>query len=264
MKNIPIILPAELQLVLVGYFRAANLRVINPYYIKPGEECIEIITKGRIIWEYDGCEYGPGSIFWHIRGGHTIHITPPDDPYECFAFRFHTGCLRRPVPLITHWDDPDTLNEFGNEAMRCYHDESSDRTILGHYLYYRLRWIVNQCTRSGIVHQYPSVVRRAIEYVQANLEKDISIEQIARKVHISEPYLYTLFRQHIKASPHQYILEQRLKRARQLLAGGDLPIKEIGVKCGFAGVENFYRAFNRRHDMAPGEYRRKHKPYEAE
>lgn len=256
--------PSKIRLNSVSFFSAAGFRVINPHTIKAGEEYIEIITGGRIIWEHDGCEYGPGSVFWHMSGGHTIHITPPEDPYECFVFYFQTGCNNRSVPHITHWDDADSLNEFAGEMLRCYHDESFDRQLLGHYLYYRLRWIVNLLSRRVTVSGYPSPVRRAVEYIQANLENELSIEQIAQKVRISPPYLYSLFRQHIKSSPHQYVLEQRLRRARQLLAGSILPIKEIGVKCGFGGVENFYRAFNRHHDMAPGEYRRKHRPYGLE
>lgn len=72
----------------------------------------------------------------------------------------------------------------------------------------------------------------------------------------ASPYLYALFHKHLGVSPHQYLLNYRLRLARIRLAGSDDNIKTISEECGFENLESFYRAFRRTSGMPPGEYRR--------
>ena len=84
--------------------------------------------------------------------------------------------------------------------------------------------------------------------------------QLAAKAGVSESYLYALFSKHLKSSPHQYLLNYRLRLARTRLAGSDDNIKLIAEECGFENLESFYRAFRRASGMPPGEYRRRQQP----
>jgi transcriptional regulator GlxA family with amidase domain len=57
-------------------------------------------------------------------------------------------------------------------------------------------------------------------------------------------------------TPHGYLQERRIVRARQLLETGTLPIKEIAELCGFENIEVFYRSFKKSAGMPPAVYRR--------
>ena len=87
-----------------------------------------------------------------------------------------------------------------------------------------------------------------------------SVRDMALRAGVSEPYLYALFHKHLGVSPHQYLLNYRLRLARIRLAGSDDNIKTISEECGFENLESFYRAFRRTSGMPPGEYRRRQQP----
>ena len=69
---------------------------------------------------------------------------------------------------------------------------------------------------------------------------------------VSAPYLFALFKKHLKTSPHQYLLNVRLKEACALLAGTTYRIKRISDECGFMNPESFCRNFKKSLQNDPG------------
>ena len=82
---------------------------------------------------------------------------------------------------------------------------------------------------------------------------------VAERFDISEVYLRKLFLDKFGTTPHQYLLEIRLRRARQQLAEGYLTVGEISELCGFSNVYHFSRTFKHRVGETPTEYMRKNK-----
>ncbi len=231
---------------------------INPAPIHSGEECIEIITGGKIYFMVDGVdqEFGVGTIFWHIGGEETIHRCPPDDPYRCLAMRLFVAENRRVLPRITYWKDLDSLNDFCRLAYRYAHDERIDKLVLGSMLYSRIFWEAYIGLKKGEGEDYPPPLSRAIAILERDYAEDLSIDIVSKRAGVSTPNLYTLFKRHLEVTPHQYILNLRLRRARTMLAGNEKSIKEISLECGFENLESFYRAFRKNSRMTPAEYRR--------
>lgn len=231
---------------------------VTPAPIVPGEECIEIITGGRIYFDADGIEreFGIGTIFWHVAGEETIHRTPPDDPYRCLAMRFYVAEDRRILPRVTRWKDLNAFGDFCRQASRYAHDERIDNLVLGTMLYSRVFWEAYIGLKKEEEADYPPSLNRAIAIMNRDCGEPLPIDLVSRRAGISTPNLYNLFKRHLKITPHQYLLNLRLRSARILLAGNEKSIKEISLTCGFENLESFYRAFRRNCQMTPAEYRR--------
>jgi AraC family transcriptional regulator len=101
----------------------------------------------------------------------------------------------------------------------------------------------------------PTQLRRAVDYLAANLHGDPSLTEVAAAVGLCAVHFARQFRQATGLAPHQYLLKARIERARQLLAG-DLPIAAIAADCGFCHQEHLTRVFRKHCGTTPGVYRR--------
>jgi len=101
-----------------------------------------------------------------------------------------------------------------------------------------------------------SRVHAAEAVMRIHLDKALSTEALASHVNISVTHLTRLFRQVRKSGPGAVFRRMRMERARELLVGSCLSVKEIGEACGFSGFNQFVRAFRREFGMPPGGFRR--------
>ncbi len=230
---------------------------VTPYPIPERLEVIEIITGGKIYFPVDGVEreFGVGTIFWHIHGDATIHSCPPDDPYRCLAMGFSVQESRRVLPRVTRWDDLYAFEDFRRQALKHAHDERIDRSALANMLYHRVFWEAYMHTKREESAGFPASLERAMAIMDRDFGGELSVETAARRAGVSTPHLYSLFKRYLATTPHRYLLNLRLRRARTMLAGNEKSIKEISMACGFANIESFYRAFRKNSRMTPAEYR---------
>ncbi|QMV19176.1 helix-turn-helix domain-containing protein [Granulicella sp. 5B5] len=101
-----------------------------------------------------------------------------------------------------------------------------------------------------------SLLKRAMEYITANLAEDIGLGQIARELGLSESHFAHEFRTSTGATPYQYLLQQRMEKAKALLRTTKLPIQNVSVLAGFRYPANFVRTFRQREGQSPDAWRR--------
>lgn len=102
----------------------------------------------------------------------------------------------------------------------------------------------------------------AIQYIEKNIsDPNLSNEEIAKKMGISEVYLRKLFATHQKTTPKQYILDMRIRKAKQLLVDTPFTITAIAEECGFSSLYHFCRVFKLRTGTTPSEYAAKNRIY---
>ena len=99
-------------------------------------------------------------------------------------------------------------------------------------------------------------MRRLLEYVEANLDGDLRLEQLAAEIGVSAFHFARLFRAATKLTPHQYVLGQRVERAKMLLRVPHLSVAEVAAGAGFSSASNLVRSFRERTGATPGEWRR--------
>jgi AraC family transcriptional regulator len=92
-------------------------------------------------------------------------------------------------------------------------------------------------------------------FVAEHLGETIRVEQLAAQVHLSPFHFARMFKQSTDQSPHLYILLQRIKRAKELLAGTDSPIIEVAADVGFRTQGHFTGVFHRYTGFTPKIFR---------
>jgi AraC family transcriptional regulator len=96
---------------------------------------------------------------------------------------------------------------------------------------------------------------RVLDYIEANIEGDLSIDRMASIACLSRYHFARAFRLAVGQPPHRYVSARRLERAKALLTRGDRPLVDIALSLGFSGHANFTRAFTQATGHAPGRYR---------
>ncbi|WP_277983254.1 helix-turn-helix domain-containing protein [Sphingomonas faeni] len=101
----------------------------------------------------------------------------------------------------------------------------------------------------------PSQMARVRALVAEKMEAPLSVDDLARTANLSPIHFARQFKRTTGRAPYQYIIEQRVERARDLLRG-HLSIAEIAVRCGFTHQEHLTRMFGRLTGVTPAVYRR--------
>jgi len=83
-----------------------------------------------------------------------------------------------------------------------------------------------------------------------------SIRDLAIEINLSPSYLQRLFKHQTGVSMGEWLSEQKLQRAAQLLANSYMSVKEIAHTVGYEHASSFIRAFERRFTQAPARYRK--------
>ncbi|SFD52357.1 helix-turn-helix transcriptional regulator [Paracidovorax konjaci] len=92
-------------------------------------------------------------------------------------------------------------------------------------------------------------------YIDEHLGRPMSVPEMARTIGYSPNHFTRLFRHSFQKSPHQYVIDRRIERARLLLLDPARSIAEIAAECGFATQAHLSSAFKRRLGLTPGEFR---------
>jgi AraC-like DNA-binding protein len=103
--------------------------------------------------------------------------------------------------------------------------------------------------------QNVNVIERAITRIQNEFERELNMSQLAQELGVGYSWFRHTFTAHTGLSPHQYLLEFRLVRARNLLAETELSIKEIAAQTGFEDEFYFSRLFRQKLNLTPSQWR---------
>ena len=102
-------------------------------------------------------------------------------------------------------------------------------------------------------------VDRAMTYINQNLDKRITLQEIAEVAGFSRTYFSSLFTQLNGLSPWEYITIRRVERSKDLLKNTSDAVITISEKCGFSNLSNFNRIFSRITGTSPSKYRKLHR-----
>jgi AraC family transcriptional regulator len=117
-----------------------------------------------------------------------------------------------------------------------------------------------QISRGGLG---PPRLRRIKELVDAKIEDELSLDEMAQSVGLSTAHFARMFRKSTGETPHQFVLRQRLERAKAMLRAADARILDVAVACGFKTQQHFAQVFRGICGTSPTEYRQDFLGYEA-
>lgn len=117
---------------------------------------------------------------------------------------------------------------------------------------------ITDATRSVVTKastQADNLIDQAKEYINDDYSKDISLDDISRRINISPYYFSKLFKEETGINFIEYLTNIRMDKAKELLAQPDISIKDICVSVGYQDPNYFSRIFKKSNGVTPSEYR---------
>ncbi|WP_437681473.1 helix-turn-helix transcriptional regulator [Sorangium sp. So ce131] len=162
---------------------------------------------------------------------------------------WRTGCLP-PLPELM------VLGELAQAAAEGRTDVGLDEAGM----LFAARFVeVASGRRRGPLDARPRDRRRAVEaalWLDAHAHEPVDLEGAAREAGLSPFHFLRLFAKVVGATPHQYLVRARLRRAARLLADGARSITDVALDVGFGDLSNFVRTFHRAAGVSPRSFRR--------
>ncbi|MCR4739495.1 MAG: response regulator [Lachnospiraceae bacterium] len=118
----------------------------------------------------------------------------------------------------------------------------------------KMRNAVTNMTTGSIDHTH-YLVKQALQYIEDNVEKDISLNEISERLNISSYYFSKLFKEETKEGFIEYLTKRRVEKAKDMLKDPSKSIKEVGSACGYSDPNYFSRIFKKATGMTPTEYK---------
>lgn len=98
------------------------------------------------------------------------------------------------------------------------------------------------------------VIEQTIHYIKEHLTEDLSLSFLSEQANFSPVYFHKLFKRSTGANLREYIEEQRIKKAIELLLSTDKTLAQIAYECGFSSQSHFSYVFKRRMKLTPRDY----------
>ena len=102
----------------------------------------------------------------------------------------------------------------------------------------------------------PKKLRQTTDYIQSNLDRKLSLETMAAIVNMDKYYFATQFKKAMGISPYQYVIEQRVEKAKRLLHNQQQSLVKIASECGFASQSHFNKVFRQYVGTTPKSYQK--------
>jgi AraC family transcriptional regulator len=106
----------------------------------------------------------------------------------------------------------------------------------------------------------PTKLKRVLEYVDSNLDREISLTNLAEAAGLSAAHLCNAFRHSTGKSPHQFVMHARIKRAKDLLMRPGLRVIDAAIASRFKNPQHFARVFRSACHLTPTQYKMENMP----
>jgi len=232
---------------------------------------IHYILKGKGTFTINGRTY-------NLKKGHGFLIPPnvvthyqadADDPWSYSWVGFNglkaESYLSRANLTL---DNPIFLYDRDDFVKDCFlkmvATKSMDKTkeiyLLG-YLYILLAHLIDiaeENHRSGEKeNRKEAYIRKAIEFIELNYYRKISISEMCQHVGLDRSYVYSIFKEHLNMSPQEYLIKYRMEKSCALLKNTQLSIGDISRSVGYEDALLFSKMFKKINGMSPREYRKR-------
>lgn len=182
-----------------------------------------------------------------------------DDHYEKMNLLLH-----RPVPFPTDFSVPIYLSQVPYEifyplfssCFRYFHiKDIAGRLLLRSSFLELLALLMSQCSEIATKQSVHPKIKKAINYIQNNYSKSISVESLSKRYELSPKYFGTIFKESTGRSFSDYLLQQRILAAKDLLINTNLNIEEIAIAVGFQNGFYFSKCFKQVEGLSPSVFR---------
>ncbi len=233
----------------IGYTAGSVLGFPNP--------CFGYIISGRSIFVASDrtIELFPGDLVFIPKGQiYTSYWTAdPTLVFYSLNFEFASEKATRFMYEFSKIHVPELLSLFDELFDALHKDMPND--YLAHAKFYEILSAVDKkFTKAAMPRE--SEIRAAVEYIEANSEKEISVPYLSKLCCMSESKFYTLFKKTVGYTPTDYKNLIKVRKAETLIVQGKLTLEEICDRCGFSSPSYLRRVYRKFTGKTPKEMRR--------
>ena len=109
-----------------------------------------------------------------------------------------------------------------------------------------------------IDYSFNTYIKDAISYVERNVKKNITLEEVAKYINITPHYLSKIFKKYVGVNFVTFITDKKIELAKEMLIDEDIPIVNISIELSYNQPNYFSKVFKRKVGITPSEYREKH------
>ena len=183
-------------------------------------------------------------------------------PFKCYYVHMilHSGPLYDAlinIPDFFETEKTGKYMEIFKRLVKHYNTPTQDDEFMLQSLILELVYTINRDTtkrRKATTSNAGSTVEKAIGYVKEHLTEELTLEAVSKFVSLSPSYFHNTFKTAVGKTLREYVEDQRIKRATNLLVTPNKSLTEIAMACGFSSQSYFSYAFKRRMNKTPREY----------
>jgi AraC-like DNA-binding protein len=222
-----------------GFFQVGN----KTYHLEKGQGfliCPDVVTY------YEADKEDPWHYMWVGFNGLKA---------ETYLTQAH---LNQEHPIFNGENDDEFITACFYDMMATQPQQKAREVRLLGYLYLFLSDLIelrkNTPSLRTVENRKEEYIRRAIEYIEKNFSRKVTVQELARHVRLDRSYLCSLFKEVLQLSPQGFILEYRMSKACQLMEGTSLSIGDIARSVGYEDQLLFSKMFKKIKKMTPSEY----------
>ncbi len=184
-------------------------------------------------------------------------------PYKCYFVHMilHGDSLQETLmdtPDFLETDRADIYKALFTKLIK-YGNSGTDNELLLQSTMLELIHTIRQdsarpTTWGNQKNNHHTVIQKALKYIHEHLTEDLSLETVAKSVSLSTIHFHNSFKTAVGKTLRDYVEEQRIKKAINLLITTDCSLTEIAFACGFSSQSYFSYVFKRRMKQTPREY----------
>lgn len=115
---------------------------------------------------------------------------------------------------------------------------------------------INSREKKMLLPDSDAFISVAIDFMNTFYSSNISIEDICNEVNVSPYHFIRTFKKKTGFSPHQYLVQTRIKKAKELLRSRQFSVSEVAVLCGFVSLPHFSNTFKSVTGKSPSEFKK--------
>ena len=235
---------------------------------------IVLLLSGRVEYAVEGSSYDlrPWDIL--LVKHHAIHkaLIDKSEPYERIILYLDGSYYERLLPearLTDCFEEADRSGEYRlvpnaeqraelDGTFRAFEQAAEDRRFGSQTM--RDTYIVQLLVQIGRIRpaprhdeqRYDPKIRETLSYINENLGKELTVEELAERVYLSRYHFMRLFKAQTGNTVHAYVQQKRLLHAARLIRAGE-HAGQAAADAGFSDYSAFYRAFRSSFGISPGQ-----------
>lgn len=265
----------DLRLFQYGWEQCAPLHSFGPYvrnhylfhYVISGRGSLSANGPNGVTKRYD---LGPDQGFLICPGMVNTYFADMREPWKYVWLEFdglRAEEFLKPAGLSPaqpiYQPESAALAEPVRDAMLyiAEHPKASTLCLIGHLYLFLDALIQSSSTRrkAGGTRLQDFYIQEAVTYMEHNYHRELTIEEIADVCNLNRSYFSKLFKENMGCPPQEFLIRLRLARATELMRDTKASIGDISASCGYPNQLHFSRAFKKRYNVSPREWRAQNK-----